>query len=168
MAKATWRQMSVNDIASLIRVADKIHPTLPEDNHIFAERVKLFPGGCLALVENDSDELCGYVISHPIRRRQPPALNSLLGEIAPDLDQYYIHDLAILPEFRGCGLAQKCISKLSAIAERYETSSLVSVYNTTTFWGRFGFVPQEVDEGLKKKLVDYGDDTVYLERINKV
>lgn len=166
-ANAAWRNLSVNDIESLARVADEIHPDLPEGNEIFAERVRLFPAGCLALVEGDGDELCGYVISHPIHRRQPPALNSLLGEIAPDSDQYYIHDLAILPKFRGYGLAQDCINKLFAIAKRFPTTCLVSVYGTGQFWGRFGLVPEEIDEVLEKKLLDYGDDAVYLERKNE-
>ncbi|KAI4259541.1 MAG: hypothetical protein L6R42_004538 [Xanthoria sp. 1 TBL-2021] len=165
-AKAAWHEMSVDNIDSLVRVADRIHPDLPESDQVFAERVRLFPQGCLALVEDVGHELCGYVISHPIRRRQPPALDSLLGEIASDADQYYIHDLAILPEFRGRGLAQECINKLFARAKRYPTISLVSVYNTAPFWGRSGFVPVEVDEGLEKKLLDYGDDAVYLERKN--
>jgi ribosomal protein S18 acetylase RimI-like enzyme len=166
-AKAAWRNLSVNDIESLVRVADEIHPDLPESDEVFAERVKLFPEGCLALVEGEGDELCGYVISHPIRRRQPPALNSVLGEIAPDADQYYIHDLAILPKFRGYGLAQECLNKLFAIAKRFPTTCLVSVYGTGPFWGRFGFVPEEIDEVLEKKLLGYGDDAEYLERKNE-
>ncbi|KAI4118413.1 MAG: hypothetical protein LQ345_001526 [Seirophora villosa] len=166
---ATWRSMSANDIESLVRVANKIHPDLPESDQVFAERVTLFPAGCLALVEDDGsgDELCGYVISHPIRRRQPPALDSLLGEIASDADQYYIHDLVILPEVRGRGLARQCMEKLLAIAKRYNTTSIISVYGTATFWGRFGFMVEEIDEGLKMKVLDYGDDATYLERKNE-
>ncbi|KAL8990147.1 MAG: hypothetical protein Q9177_001120 [Variospora cf. flavescens] len=166
-AKLAWRQMSGNDIESLVRVAHLIHPGLPESDGVFAERVKLFPEGCLALVEGERDELYGYAISHPIRRRQPPALDSFLRAIASDADQYYIHDLAILPEARGRGLAQECINKLFGIAQRYPTTSLVSVYDTAPFWGRFRFVPEEIDEGLKMKLLDYGDDATYLERKNE-
>lgn len=166
-ATAAWREMSVNDIENLVRVADKIHPDLPESDEVFAERVKLFAKGCLALVERDGEELCGYVISHPIRYRQPPVLDSLLAEIAPDADQYYIHDLAILPEVRGCGLAQGCIKRILGIAQRYPTTCLISVYGTATFWGRFGFVSVEVGEELREKLANYGDDAVYLERKNE-
>ena len=161
-----WREMSLSDIDSLTRVATEIHPDLPESDQIFAERVKLFPEGCLALVEGESVELSGYVISHPIRRRQPPALDSFLTEIASDADQYYIHDLAILPRARGRGLAQECIEKIFAIAKRYPTTSLVSVYGTASFWGRYGFVQVEIDKGLEKKLLAYGDDVMYLEREN--
>ena len=164
--KASWRELSVKDIKSLACVADKIHPDLPEGDEVFAERVKLFSGGCLGLMESESDELCGYVISHPVKYLQPPALNSLLGEIASDADQYYIHDLAILPELQGLGFARECIDKLLAIAKHYPTACLISVYGTQQFWGRFGFVPVQIDDVLKKKLLDYGDDATYLERRN--
>ena len=166
---SAWRSISINNIPRLVAVANKIHPDLPESDHVFAERVKLFPSGCLALMSGESDELYGYVISHPIRRRQPPALNSLLGQIAPDANQYYIHDLVLLPEVRGRGFAQECISTLFAVAERcgYATTCLVSVYGTAPFWGQFGFVePEEMDEGLKKKVRGYGDDATYLECVN--
>ena len=92
--KATWRELSVSDVNSVASVADYIHPDLPESDEVSAERVLLFPEGCLGFPESRGNDLCGYVISHPIRRLQPPALNSLLGEIPSDADQYYMHDLA--------------------------------------------------------------------------
>jgi hypothetical protein len=91
--------MTVKDIDGLLRVGDEVHPELPEGAHVFTERVQLFPQGCLVLAADD--EVCGYAISHPIRSRQPPALDSLLGEIPGDADQYYIHDVAILSKVRG-------------------------------------------------------------------
>lgn len=163
---ATWRQLSVSDIAGVLRVADEIHPDLPEGDFVFTERVKLFPDGCLALI--DGDEVCGYAISHPIRHSQPPALDSLLGEIAPNADQYYIHDVAILPKFRGLGLARDCIEKLLEVAKRYPTTCLISVYGTTPFWARFGFVAEQVNDVLSEKLREYGEDASYLTRHNRL
>ncbi len=49
--------------------------------------MELFLEGCPVLVEGEDEEVCGYAILHTIRRRHPPALDSLLGEIAPDADQ---------------------------------------------------------------------------------
>jgi len=161
---AAWRQMTVGDIDGLLRVADEVHPDLPEGGHIFTERVKLFPEGCLVLVENN--EICGYAISHPIRQRQPPALDSLLSEIEPDANQYYFHDLAILPKLRGKGYAAECINRLLEVAKRYPTSCLVSVYGTSPFWARFGFKPEPVDQVLKERLKNYGDNATYLSRLN--
>lgn len=165
--RAIWRALTPSDLEQLIHVANELHPDLPERDEVFLERIKLFPSGCLALVESGTDKLCGYLISHPIRQRQPPSLNSLLGEIAPGADQYYIHDLAILPEFRRSGLAQECIERVFGIAKRFSTTCLVSVYGTSSFWARFGFIPVTMDEDLKQKLLDYGEGAVYLEGKNE-
>lgn len=158
--------MSTSDAPALQHIADEIHPGLPEGNHVFAERATLFPEGCLVLAEDG--ELCGYAISHPIRHRQPPALDSLLGEIPPDADEYYIHDVAVLPGLRGRGLAGDCVRMLLEVARRYPTAGLVSVYGTAPFWRRFGFVREAVDEGLSRKLRGYGEGAVYLTRHNDV
>ncbi|KFA70724.1 hypothetical protein S40288_11283 [Stachybotrys chartarum IBT 40288] len=160
--------MTINDVQGLLLVADEVHPGLPERDVVFAERVNLFPGGCMVLVDSQSNKVCGYAISHPIRHSQPPALDSLLGEIGSDADQYYIHDVAILPGLRGRGLAADVIGKLIAVAEagHYATTCLVSVYGTSPFWRRFGFEPVPVDKALSEKLRDYGDDATYLLREN--
>ncbi|KAK4141304.1 putative gcn5-related n-acetyltransferase [Dichotomopilus funicola] len=135
---ASWRRMTIEDVPDLLRVADQVHPGLPESGNVFGERVKLFPEGCLILA--NQDKVYGYAISHPIRQRQPPALDTLLGGIAPDADQ------------------------LLEVAGRYPTACLVSVYGTAPFWSRFGFEPEQVDLALLEKLRNYGDDAVYLSR----
>jgi GNAT superfamily N-acetyltransferase len=165
--KATWRKLSGDDIGGLVRVADEVHPELPESDAIFAERVRLFPEGCLALIDDESGELCGYIISHPIYNRQPPRLNRLLGDIASGADQYYIHDIAILLEVRGHGYAREIIETILSVAGRFPTTSLVSVHGTSSFRSRFGFKKLEkIDEALQTKSLDYGTSAVYLERTN--
>lgn len=94
-------------------------------------------------------------------------MNSLLEEIASDADQYYIHDLAILPRLQGRDLKREYIKRLFAIAKRYPTTYLISVYGTQQFWSRFGFVPVHIDDVLEKKLLDYGNDATLLERKNE-
>lgn len=163
---ATWRPLTKSDIASLILVADTVHPGLPEDAQIFAERLLLFPSGCLALIEHD--QLVGYAISHPIRHHQPPPLDTPIGEIASDADSYYIHDVAILPRARGRGLAGQAIQRILGVAAGYKTACLVSVYGTERFWGKFGFKAVEVDGAIREKLKGYGDDACFLERENSV
>jgi GNAT superfamily N-acetyltransferase len=162
---AVWRPLMAKDMAAVARVAGFVHADLPERDGVFAERVRRFPDGCLALVAEDG-QLGGYALSHPIRRRQPPALDSLLGAIAPDADQYYIHDVCVLPELRGRGLAAQGIRRLLAVAERYPSACLVSVYGTAPFWGRYGFgPPPSVDEALSAKVRGYGADATYMERL---
>lgn len=159
---ASWREMVAGDIAGVMRVHDQIHSALPERVEVFRERLSLFPGGCWALA--DGQDICGYAISLPIRHGQPPALNSLLGQIAPDADQYYVHDVAILPKSRGGSLASIGINNILAVAKDYPSTCLISVYGTASFWGRFGFVAVPIDEALSSKLRGYGHDATYLVR----
>ncbi|KAL4970344.1 GNAT family N-acetyltransferase [Aspergillus stella-maris] len=148
-----WRNLFKKDIEGLMQVADAVLLGLPESSRVFAERVKLYPEGCLALEDTDG-QICGYAISHPIRHHQPPALDTLLGEIASDANTYYIHDTAILPEFRGAGLAAECVHKLLEVASRlgFRVCRLVSIYGTESFWARFGFVNESVGGLLQDKL----------------
>ncbi|KAK5636670.1 hypothetical protein RRF57_012382 [Xylaria bambusicola] len=147
--------MAIDDIQGVMRVADIVHAELPERDSVPTERVRLFP------------EVCGYAISHPIRYRKPPALDSLLGEIALEADQFYIHDVCVLPDLQGFGYAQKALNRLLAFAKRYPTTCLVSVYGTSPFWARFGFKsPNDMDHALSEKIRGYGDDAIYLERRN--
>lgn len=155
--KAHWRQMTPHDIDAAFDVAAVAHTSLPERREIFAERLSLFPKGCLVL-EKDG-QVVGYALSHPIKRFQPPALDSLLRAIASDADDYYIHDVAIRPEARG-GQAERVVRHLLEIAGDYQTASLVSVYGTSGFWGRFGFEPAVQD--MTQKLAPYGDSAVYM------
>src|SRR5690606_12512090 len=116
-----WRQMVPQDIDAAFEVAAVAHTSLPERCGIFAERLSLFPKGCLVLERGGA--VVGYAISHPIKRFQPPVLDTLLGQIAPEADDYYIHDVAILPEARG-GQAQAAVRYLLEIAAGYESASL--------------------------------------------
>ncbi|KAK0742544.1 hypothetical protein B0T21DRAFT_132640 [Apiosordaria backusii] len=156
---AYWRSMSNNDIPAVTYVADKIHSNLPESPSVFEERVKLFPEGCLVLA-TERQEIGGYIILHPIRQRSPPALDTLLGEIPQDADQYYIHDLAILPKFQGRGFAAEGVREILEVSNSYSTTSLVSVYGTSPFWGRFGFEVRPVEARMSAKIRGYGDDAI--------
>jgi ribosomal protein S18 acetylase RimI-like enzyme len=156
--------MTADDIPQVAQVADQNHPDLPEGDVVFSERVRLFPEGCLIL--SQGSRVLGYAVSHPIRHAQPPALDSLLGEIPADTDQYYIHDVAVLPEVRGQGHAEEGIRKLLDVGSRFASTCLVSVYGTGSFWCRFGFRDGEVDDALKEKLRNYGDGAVFMSRRN--
>ncbi|AEO64769.1 uncharacterized protein THITE_48458 [Thermothielavioides terrestris NRRL 8126] len=165
----TWRPMRESDLPGVMRVADEIHRDLPEAEAVFRERLALFPAGCFVLSDVDNrDAVGGYVVSFPIRRGRPPALNALLdgGGIPVDADQYYLHDLAVLPRFRGRGAAAEGIGRVLEVAQRYASVCLISVYGTVAFWRRFGFVPEPVDAALQEKLRGYGPGATYMVRRN--
>jgi ribosomal protein S18 acetylase RimI-like enzyme len=119
----------------------------------------------------------GYIISFPIRRNHPPPLNSRLpgGVLPASADQYYLHDVAVLPQFRHHGAASAGVRAVLGLLEgaegnagegdekgcedkgrdkrgpaaEYETTALVSVYGTERFWEKSGFrVVATAEKGL--------------------
>jgi GNAT superfamily N-acetyltransferase len=158
-----WRAMRADDLDSVLALADRSHPGLPEGRAVFAERLALFPKGCLVL--DGGHGIGGYTVSHPIRRSEPPALGALLGSLSADADQFYIHDVVVEPPRRSSGAATAAVARLLDLASDFDTTALVSVYGTVGFWSRFGFAPSPED--MAEKLRPYGADAVYLVRPNR-
>ncbi|GGA42278.1 GNAT family N-acetyltransferase [Pelagibacterium lentulum] len=156
-----WRAMTSDDIGAVSEIAAQAHPDFFEEDHIFAERQRLAPHGCHILWMNEVPT--GYVLSHPWKLGSVPALNVPLGQLPPDPDTFYIHDLALLPAARGSGAAGKIIERTVGIGEPYGSLSLVAVNNSVPFWARFGFVGQDWP-GLSEKLKSYDDAARYMVR----
>src|SRR4051794_10781367 len=93
----TWRPMSAADLAAVEQIAELIHQAYPESDAVVAERLTLFPEGCLVLGEAP----IGYLVSHPGLVGRPPPLNCLLGGLPERPDCLYLHDIALLPQARG-------------------------------------------------------------------
>lgn len=168
-AKGQWRPMSPADLPQVMAVAGKVHPAFPEDAEVFAERLRLYAAGCL--VYHAGNNIAGYVISHPWRAMDAPALNSRLGELPRDPGTYYLHDLALLPELRGTGAASSAVSQVLARAgeERLATVSLVAVNGSAGFWRRHGFRAIPLGEigaaaALARKLRGYGNTAAFMVR----
>jgi ribosomal protein S18 acetylase RimI-like enzyme len=162
-AKGQWRPMRVADLPRVLAVADAVHPAFPEDAAVFEERLRLYPGGCL--VFSNDEGIAGYVVSHPWRANDPPALNSRLGELPRSPATYYIHDIALLPELRGTGAAALAVALLLARAhkEKLATMSLVAVNDSAGFWAQHGF-RDVTDTTLARKLRGYGTAAMFMRR----
>lgn len=158
---ATWRPMAADDLPAVLDVSVRVHPGFPEGEAMFRNRLALFPAGCLVLEE--AGAIAGYAVSHPIRRYRPPPLDVLLDALPADADDYYVHDVALLPRARGGGQARAGIERVLDVAAAYPTASLVSVYGTAPFWQRFGFAPVS-DRDMREKLTPYGEGAVYMLR----
>jgi len=167
-AKGRWRAMSAADLPPVLAIAEKVHPAFPEDAEVFAERFRLYAAGCL--VFHAGETIGGYVISHPWRAMDPPALNSRLGILPGDPETYYIHDIALLPELRGSGAAALALALVLARAgkEKLATVSLVAVNDSADFWMRHGFrkitFDGIVDATLARKLRGYSNAAAFMVR----
>jgi len=131
-----WRPMTPEDLPQVFRISLCIH-SLYEDPEIFRERMSLSPGSFVLI----DPVIVGYLISHPYRRDTYPPLNTLIQEIPKDADTWFIHDIAILPEFRGRGMVRPVLALVKALAlsSGFQELSLVSIYGKEKFWKKMGF-----------------------------
>lgn len=156
--------MTPADLSAVMAIAAAVHPDYPEEEAVFAERLALAPEGCRLLVAPD-DAALGYIVTHPWPRGAVPALNSLLGELPARADNWYIHDLAMLPAARGSGAAGVVVEQVAALAadRNCTTLSLVAVGHSAAFWQRQGFRAAD-DPALARKLASYDDAARYMQR----
>src|SRR5690606_12912908 len=132
--------MSGYDGAAVFAIARQVHPGFFEAEAVLAEKFTLYRNGCYVL--DVGEKPAGYVLSHPWRLGDLPALDTLLGALPADADTFYIHDLALLPLTRGIGAAGHIVAALTkhAMAMGFPTMSLVAVNNALAFWTRQGFM----------------------------
>jgi len=131
--------MEEADIPRVKSLADAIHTNYPEDEAIFAEKQRLYPEGCFSLISDN--ELVGYIISHPWRLGETPAINKFLNRLPEKPDTLYWHDIALSPKVRARGAVQEGVSLVLAHARAASFASVsgTAVSGTAIFWKRQGF-----------------------------
>ncbi|WP_028137226.1 GNAT family N-acetyltransferase [Bradyrhizobium japonicum] len=161
MSKPYWRPARISDLAAIVAIAARIHPDLPERAEVFAEKMQLYPDGCRVLVADDT--IAGYGLAHPWKLHQIPPLDRLLERLPQDADCLYVHDVAVLPEFRG-GVAREYVGGIAQLARAsgIATLALVSVYATRPLWQHLGFRPVTADAAMRAKLASYGEGATYM------
>lgn len=160
MAALAWRPMRAGDLPDVERISAVVHPGYPEREAVPAERLRLFPAGCLIAPRGDA--AVGYAIAHPGIIGRPPPLDTLLGALPDGADCLYIHDVALLPDARGSGLGAAATGALTAVAEAHGFTrlALTAVNRSADFWSRQGFCAA-FSEG---DLSSYGGDAIYMVR----
>jgi GNAT superfamily N-acetyltransferase len=163
MSISHWRPAHASDLPAIGTIAARIHPDLPESPEVFAEKMRLYPDGCLVLAAEN--EIAGYGLAHPWMQRQIPPLDGFLETLPDDADCLYVHDVAVLPGFRGGG-ARAYVAIIEGLARSsgIATLALVSVYATRSLWEHLGFHAVTADAELRAKLVSYGDSATYMLR----
>lgn len=156
-------------------------PDLIESENSYLEKVAKFPHNSFICLErslgsdNDGDDdsvsynALGYVITMSFPRFKLPALNTDSIEVHPEPDTLYIHDMAVVPESRGKGVAKALLDAAYEEAARHaaiERVALIAVRGADSFWRKQGFKALPTDalpEAVEDKLAAYGDDAVYME-----
>ncbi|MGY0573199.1 GNAT family N-acetyltransferase [Bradyrhizobium sp. RDM12] len=163
MSKPHWRRAHVEDLAAISAIAARIHPDLPERPEVFAEKMRLYPDGCCVLAAGN--DIAGYGLAHPWMQQQIPPLDAFIDRLPDAADCLYVHDVAVLPDFRG-GVARAYIAEIEerARSSGITTLALVSVYGARPLWERLGFQRVAPDAALRDKLLSYGASATYMLR----
>lgn len=154
--------MRQTDMLEVVGLSERVHPGLLETLDVQTSRRELFPEGCFVL--EAEGKVLGYVFSHPVKANTPPELNVPPPLITSQNTQLYLHDLVVAQEMRGNGQARAGVEKVLEVALKFESVSLISVYCTQIFWGRFGF--SAIDISATEKLVGYGKGATFMVRSN--
>jgi ribosomal protein S18 acetylase RimI-like enzyme len=164
MSRPHWRPARTGDLPTIGAIAARVHPELPERQEVFAEKIGLYPDGCRVLVAGD--EIAGYGLSHPWVLQRIPALDGFLHVLPDDADCLYLHDVAVLPDVRGRGVAREYVAIIDELARDSGIAALalVSVYATRPMWKHLGFRAVTADAGLSAKLSSYGAGATYMLR----
>ncbi|MCK1386884.1 GNAT family N-acetyltransferase [Bradyrhizobium sp. 21] len=163
MSKPHWRPARTSDLPAIGAIAARIHPDLPERPEVLAEKMRLYPDGCRVLAADDG--IVGYGLAHPWTQHRIPPLDGLLERLPGDADCLYVHDVAVLPNFRG-GVVRDYVAAIEDLARAsgIATLALVSIYATRPLWQRLGFRAVTADAGLRAGLASYGSNATYMLR----
>jgi ribosomal protein S18 acetylase RimI-like enzyme len=129
-----WRPMTSRDINKVYTISlAQWGSDYYESLDVFRNKLEYYPDGCF--VYEEDFKVHGYLISHPWSSTNIPEINEHLTKMI--LDTYYIHDIVLLPEFRGENIAAKMIHN---ILKDRNSVCLVAPEPTQHYWKNcFGF-----------------------------
>lgn len=138
-----WTPAPGEAAGEIAAIAAAVHAGHPEAETVFQNRLSLYPEGCLLLTERASGRAAGYLLSHPWRRADSIALDSLIARLPETPDCLYLHDIALLSKTRGRGMGASGLAAVEAIARREGLSEivLVALPGALRFWEETGFRP---------------------------
>jgi ribosomal protein S18 acetylase RimI-like enzyme len=127
-----WREMVIEDIPYVYNIAKDIWTIHTESRIIYENKFFSFPEGCYVY---DDNGIKGYIITHPYNISSPPKINTLLTNV--EINCLFIHDIAIVTEYRGRGIGNEIINK---ILDNHPIVSLVAFDDKAKdFWIGYGF-----------------------------
>ena len=152
------------DLDRVLTIQRKAHePFFHESRKAFASKLNIYPAGCW--IETRGGRAAGYLFSHPWSLANPPGLHEQLIALPDVLDCFYIHDLAVDPNFKdrgiGLDLAEKAIALSRECKAKFgvSTAALIAVGDSFSFWVRFGFKKKRrLSPAMEKKRAFYGPD----------
>jgi GNAT superfamily N-acetyltransferase len=136
------RPLTSQDLPEILSVQRACYRAeLLEREATFRRKLEAFPAGCLGLEREG--RLGGYLFCQPWAAARALPLDDPGEAPAGKPDCLYLHDLAVLPAWRGTGAATGLLAAASVLAATLglRRFALVSVQDSEPFWARLGFRP---------------------------
>lgn len=162
---AVPRPLNLQDLPGLLAVQRACYGAgYIESASVYARRLAS-PAQCSLVIEQ-AGRICAYLAAYGSAQGKVTPLHGDF-ETADPPDTLYLHDLAVLPELGGQGLAQALLTALwhGAAARALSRSALVAVQGSQGFWERRSYaVHQLQDVQQRQSLAAYGEGAVYMQR----
>lgn len=165
-ASWTLRPLGAHDIDSLLHVQTVCYgDSFQESPAVFARRLAC-PHQCsIGVVRPGQTALLAYLAAYWSNPGKITPLDGDFSAPAPGPRVLYLHDMSVLPELSGQGVARHLVQHLFAAARQrgVQQAALVSVQGSQTYWERQGFsVKPVLDAQQSMHLETYGPGATYM------
>lgn len=165
------RNMREADLPCVMQIQQQCyHEIEPESLQAMQAKLHASPHTCFVAqihqnAQGSHRQIAGYMLVLPWRRHTLPALNASQCELPAQPDCLYLHDLAVMPEFRGYGVGRQLFKAFKAILQHtgFGCATLVAIQNSVSYWRRFGFAPVDASALLLETLSSYTSQARYME-----
>lgn len=160
------RPLNAHDVDSLLHVQTICYGDgFQESGEVFAQRLSC-PYHCsIGVVREGEQALKAYLAAYWSNPAKITPLNGVFTAPAAGEQVLYLHDMSVLPELAGQGVARHLVQHLmgQARARGLQQAALVSVQGSQSYWERQGFVVSPVNDAQQQMhLETYGEGALYM------
>lgn len=165
---AAWsvRPLQAHDVESLLQVQTVCYgEDFMESREVFAQRLACDHHCSIGVVQPPDAGLKAYLAAY---WSSPGKITPLDGHFTPPASGeqvLYVHDMSVLPELAGQGVARYLLQHVMQQARQrgLRQAALVSVQGSQAYWERQGFSVYPVKDAQQwANLQTYGEGAVYM------
>ena len=160
------RSLNAHDVESLLHIQTVCYgDAFLESREVFAQRLGCTHHCSIGVVHEGEMALKAYLAAYWSNPGKITPLNGYFLAPAPEEQVLYLHDMSVLPELAGQGVARHLVHTLfqTAKGRGLKQAALVSVQGSQTYWERQGFSVSPVHDAQQRMhLQTYGESALYM------
>ena len=161
------RPLNANDVNILLQVQTACYgDAFQESEVVFRQRLTCEYHCSIGVAERHGAALKAYVAAYWSNPGKVTPLDGCFLPPEAGEQVLYVHDMSVLPELAGRGLAKYMLNHLMHLARRrgVRQAALVSVQGSQAYWKRQGFHEAPVKDAQQQAhLESYGPDALYMQ-----